>query len=134
MQHLVVMLPVLNEALGLAWVLERIPLDRLTSMGYRTTVLVMDGHSTDSSAQVALDHGVMFVEQDEHGKGAAIRHGFREAHAINADAVVMLDADGTYAPEEMTLLLERLQNHEVVIGDRLNGACLLYTSPSPRDS
>ena len=122
MQHLVVMLPVLNEALGLAWVLERIPLERLTSMGYRTTVLVMDGHSTDSSAQVALDHGVMFVEQDEHGKGAAIRHGFREAHAMNADAVVMLDADGTYAPEEMTLLLDQLQNHEVVIGDRLNGA------------
>ena len=42
MQHLVVMLPVLNEALGLAWVLERIPLERLTSMGYTTTVLVMD--------------------------------------------------------------------------------------------
>jgi len=122
MQHLVVMLPVLNESLGLAWVLDRIPYERLKAMGYRTTVLVMDGHSTDSSRQVAEEYGVLFVEQDEHGKGAAIRHGFREAHALNADTVVMLDADGTYAPSEMTRLLRNLRSHKVVIGDRLNGA------------
>ncbi|DAC53566.1 MAG TPA: glycosyltransferase [Candidatus Poseidoniales archaeon] len=121
MEHLVVMLPVLNEAQGLAWVLDRIPYKRLEAMGYRTTVLVMDGHSTDSTQQVAKDYGVSFVEQDEHGKGAAIRHGFREAHALEADAVVMLDADGTYAPKEMTRLLRKLRNHSVVIGDRLNG-------------
>ena len=40
---------------------------------------------------------------------------------LDADAVVMLDADGTYAPVEMTRLLEGLDHHEVVIGDRLNG-------------
>ena len=33
MEHLVVMLPVLNEALGLAWVLERIPYAKLEAMG-----------------------------------------------------------------------------------------------------
>ena len=69
MQHLVVMLPVLNEALGLAWVLERIPYLRLESMGYRTTVLVMDGHSTDGTSEVAKEYGVLFVGQDEHGEG-----------------------------------------------------------------
>ncbi len=121
MQHLVVMLPVLNEALGLAWVLERLPYGRLEAMGYKTTVLVMDGHSTDGTEQVADEHGVLLVDQDDIGKGSAIRHGFREALRLEADAVVMLDADGTYAPHEMTRLLSRLDEHNVVIGDRLNG-------------
>ena len=66
MQHLVVMLPVLNEALGLAWVLERLPYDRLEAMGYTTTVLVMDGHSTDDSERIAAYHRVLFVDQHEN--------------------------------------------------------------------
>jgi dolichol-phosphate mannosyltransferase len=61
------------------------------------------------------------VDQEDTGKGSAIRHGFREAVQLEADAVIMLDADGTYAPEEMTVLLEGLNTHSVVIGDRLNG-------------
>ena len=77
MEHLVVMLPVLNEALGLAWVLERIPYAKLEAMGYRTTVLVMDGHSTDATPEVAQAHGVLFIDQHDSGKGSAIRHGFR---------------------------------------------------------
>ncbi|MEC8168466.1 MAG: glycosyltransferase, partial [Candidatus Thermoplasmatota archaeon] len=108
MQHLIVLLPVLNEALGLAWVLDRIPYARLKRNGYRTTVLVMDGHSTDTTAEVAEEYGVLFIDQDDSGKGSAIRHGFREAVKLDADAVVMLDADGTYAPVEMTRLLEGL--------------------------
>jgi len=121
MQHLVVMLPVLNEALGLAWVLERLPYQRLEKMGYRTTVLVMDGHSTDGTMKVADEYGVLLVDQEDIGKGSAIRHGFREALRLEADAVVMLDADGTYAPNEMTRLLAGLGDNSVVIGDRLNG-------------
>ena len=49
MEHLVVLLPVLNEELGLAWVLERIPYAKLEEMGYKKTVLVIDGHSTDAT-------------------------------------------------------------------------------------
>ena len=32
MQHLVVLLPVLNEALGLDWVLKRLPIEALKAM------------------------------------------------------------------------------------------------------
>jgi glycosyltransferase involved in cell wall biosynthesis len=121
MQRLVVLLPVLNEALGLQWVLERIPYQSLEQHGYETTVLVMDGHSTDQTSSVAASFGVLFIGQEDQGKGSAIRHGFREAVGLNADVVVMLDADGTYNPNEMSRLLKRLANHDVVIGDRLNG-------------
>jgi len=121
MRHLVVMLPVLNEALGLAWVLDRLPHERIKHMGYRLTVMVMDGHSTDASRTVAEEHGVLFIPQEAHGKGAAIRHGFREALALGADVVVMLDADGTYRPEDMVPLVKGLEHVDVMVGDRLNG-------------
>jgi len=121
MQHLVVLLPVLNEALGLDWVLNRLPSDALKAMGFSVSALVMDGHSTDQTRDVAAEHGVHFLEQHGHGKGTAIRHGFREALNMGADVVVMLDADGTYAPDEMTKLIARLERYDVVIGDRLSG-------------
>ncbi|MGB1587252.1 MAG: glycosyltransferase family 2 protein [Poseidonia sp.] len=121
MQRLVVLLPVLNEALGLQWVLERIPHEALKAKGYETTVLVMDGHSTDRTEEVASSFGVLFIDQDDDGKGSAIRHGFRMAVELEADAVVMLDADGTYNPSEMLALLVGLNDENVVIGDRLNG-------------
>lgn len=121
MQRLVVLLPVLNEALGLQWVLERIPHEDLKAKGYETTVLVMDGHSTDRTEEVASSFGVLFIDQDDDGKGSAIRHGFRMAVELEADAVVMLDADGTYNPSEMLALLVGLNDENVVIGDRLNG-------------
>ncbi len=121
MQHLVVLLPVLNEALGLDWVLKRLPNEALKAMKFSVSVLVMDGHSTDQTSEVAEEHGVHFLEQYGHGKGSAIRHGFREALKMGADVVVMLDADGTYAPSEMTKLIARLNRYDVVIGDRLSG-------------
>ena len=121
MQHLVVLLPVLNEALGLAWVLERIPYARLERprLPHNRAGHGRAQHGRDP--QVAAEYGVMFVDQDDSGKGSAIRHGFRKAVEMEADAVVMLDADGTYAPKEMLRLLRRLDSHEVIIGDRLNG-------------
>lgn len=122
MKRLVVLLPVLNEALGLEWVLRKLPTDELKEFGYETQVLVMDGHSTDDTSKVADEFNVLFLEQEDHGKGTAIRHGFRETQEMEADVVVMLDADGTYHPGEMLRLLEGLNHADVVIGDRLNGA------------
>jgi glycosyltransferase involved in cell wall biosynthesis len=119
--HVVVLLPVLNEAEGLRWVLERLPTEPLTTMGHTVSVLVMDGHSTDMSAEVAAEHRVRFVEQEGEGKGNAIRQGFQQALDMDAEAVVMLDADGTYAPAEMVNLLMALTPNNVVIGDRLRG-------------
>ena len=121
MKHLIVLLPVLNEAQGLEWVLNNMPSKALSSRGYKTTIIVMDGGSTDESADVAGRYGVVFLRQEGKGKGAALRHGFRTAIARNADEVVMLDADGTYHPREMLHLLKGLNHTDVMIGNRLGG-------------
>jgi glycosyltransferase involved in cell wall biosynthesis len=121
MKRLVVLLPVLNEAEGLRWVLERIPYASLEAEGYETEVLVIDGNSTDQTEDVAAAFEARFLPQEGTGKGSAIRYGFREALAMGSEVVVMLDADGTYAPEEMLRLLKPLKQDGVVIGDRLRG-------------
>jgi glycosyltransferase involved in cell wall biosynthesis len=63
-------------------------------------ILIVDGHSTDGTAEVArkLQPSVRIIQQTGRGKGDALRAGF--AHA-RGDIVVMLDADGSMDPGEI---------------------------------
>jgi len=67
MKRLVVLLPVLNEAEGLRWVLERIPYASLEAEGYETEVLVIDGNSTDQTEDVAAAFEARFLPQEGTG-------------------------------------------------------------------
>src|SRR5918994_28670 len=58
-----VVLPVLDEAEALPWVLSRMP------AGYRP--IVVDNGSTDGSAEVAAAHGATVVSEPRRGFGAA---------------------------------------------------------------
>jgi len=63
-------------------------------------VLIVDGHSTDGTADVAqrLLPSVRVIQQAGRGKGDALRAGFQHARG---DIVVMLDADGSMDPGEI---------------------------------
>lgn len=58
----------------------------------------------------------------EEAKGVAMRQGFSAFLQSGDDALVMLDADGTYHPEEMIRMLKALEKADVAVGDRLKGA------------
>ena len=90
-----VVLPVLNEAEALPWVLGRMP------EGYRA--IVVDNGSTDSSAEVARRFGVEVVTEPRPGFGAACFAGLTRAER---DVVAFMDADASLDPQQLPLVVE----------------------------
>ena len=121
MKRVMVLLPTLDEAEGIAEVVPRIPTSKLNAMGWQTEALVVDGGSDDGTIALAESLGCSTIRQHGKGKGAAMRHGFSLFLKGDYDCLVMLDADGTYHPEEIPHFLKALGNCDVVVGDRLKG-------------
>ena len=86
-------LPCLNEAAALPWVLGRIP------PGVRA--IVVDNGSTDGSAELAAGHGAMVVPEPRRGFGAACHAGLL---AATARYVAFCDADGSLDPAQLPLV------------------------------
>jgi glycosyltransferase involved in cell wall biosynthesis len=95
-----VIIPTLNEAQNLPLVLAELP-DTVHE------VIVVDGHSTDGTPEVAREcrPDVKLVMQSGRGKGDALRCGFE---AASGDILVMLDADGSADPGEIPRFMETL--------------------------
>jgi glycosyltransferase involved in cell wall biosynthesis len=85
-----VILPVLDEATALPWVLGRMP------AGY--TPIVVDNGSTDGSADVARRFGATVVTEPRRGFGAAC---FAGLLAATSDVVCFMDADASLDPYEL---------------------------------
>jgi glycosyltransferase involved in cell wall biosynthesis len=106
-----VVIPAKNEAENLPRVLPRIP-------GIVDEVILVDGLSTDQTVAVAkmVRTDVVVVHETQPGKGAALRAGFA---AARGDIIVMLDADCSMEPLEITSFLELLsQGYDMVKGSR----------------
>lgn len=104
-------IPTLNEAANLPYVLPRIP-------SWVQEVLVIDARSTDDTADVAreLRSDVRVVYQDGIGKGKALKLGFENS---SGDIVIVLDADGSTRPEEIPNFMEQLlSGYDFVKGSR----------------
>jgi glycosyltransferase involved in cell wall biosynthesis len=95
-----VVIPTLNEAKNLRYVLPYIP-----AWVYET--IIVDGFSTDNTVEMArsLYSGVIVVNADKRGKGAALRVGFE---AAQGDVIIMMDADGSMSPLEIPLYVGAL--------------------------
>jgi glycosyltransferase involved in cell wall biosynthesis len=85
-----VVLPCLDEAPSLPWVLSRMP------DGYRP--IVADNGSADGSPDVAKAFGATVVHASPRGFGAAAHAGLR---AATAEIVCFLDADGSLDPRQL---------------------------------
>jgi glycosyltransferase involved in cell wall biosynthesis len=104
-----VVLPCLNEAAALPWVLSRLP------DGYRA--IVADNGSTDDSARIAASHGAIVVQARPRGFGAAAHAGLS---AAEADVVCFLDADGSLDPRQLPLVVDPVLSGaaDLVLGRR----------------
>lgn len=101
-----VVIPAWNEAKNLArYPSELFPV--LAALPMPTEVLIVDDGSKDDTAQVAASLGgpARLVKRERNGGlGAALRTGFHEA---KGDLLITLDADLTFAPSLIPLLLDR---------------------------
>lgn len=82
-----IVLPCLDEAAALPWVLRRIP------AGWRA--IVVDNGSTDGSAEIARSLGATVVHEPRRGFGAACHAGLT---AATADIVCFCDCDASLDP------------------------------------
>lgn len=105
-----VILPALDEADALPWVLERMP------EGYRP--IVVDNGSTDLTAQVARELGATVVHEPRQGFGAACWTGLS---AASAEVVCFMDADASFDPRELPLVAEPVAagRADLVLGARV---------------
>ena len=83
-----------------------------------SAVLVVDNGSRDRTAECARAAGAQVVAEARRGYGAALACGCRAAVAAGAARLVLCEADGTFAPEELARLLDPLARHDLVLGSR----------------
>jgi glycosyltransferase involved in cell wall biosynthesis len=86
-----IVLPVLDEAAALPWVLGRMP------PGFRP--VVVDNGSSDGSAEIARRLGARVVHEPHRGFGAACHAGLR---AAQSEVICFMDCDGSLDPAQLS--------------------------------
>lgn len=107
-----VIVPTRNEAANLRPVLE-------TVVPFADELLVVDGHSTDETREIAASYGAKVILDNNQGKGDAIRVGI--AHATG-DILVFVDADGSHDPCDIPALVKPIVDG---VADHVSGSRML---------
>lgn len=126
MNQAIILLPARNEEEAIEEVIDRIPTNEISDLGFETRVIVIDGHSTDSTVDIAEKRGVEVIRQlGQTGKGTGVREALDsiilEGRISKSDLIIMLDADATYFPEQIPEFIDHLKENDVVWGSRIRG-------------
>jgi glycosyltransferase involved in cell wall biosynthesis len=107
-----VILPVLDEAEALPWVLGRVP------SGFDP--IVVDNGSTDGSGRIAASLGARVVREPVRGFGAACHAGLV---AATSPVVCFMDGDGSLDPRHLPSVAEPVARGaaDLVLGRRMAG-------------
>jgi len=104
-----VVIPCYNEEDGIRSVIESMP-------PYVDEIVVVDNNSTDRTGDIARSLGAVVVFQPRKGYGAAYQAGLP---AATGDVIATLDGDGTYPADEISLLVDALEDRKL---DFISGA------------
>jgi glycosyltransferase involved in cell wall biosynthesis len=102
-----VVLPCLDEAGALPWVLSRMPA--------QARAIVVDNGSSDGSAAIARSLGALVVPCETRGYGAACQAGLR---AAGAELVAFCDCDASIDPADALRLAALIGDADLVIARR----------------
>lgn len=102
-----------NEGEGIRKILNSIKI-------YSTDIIVVDGHSSDGTREIAEELGVRFFLDHRKGRGDALKIGIKNARR---DIIVFFDADGSHDELDIPDMVEPILNNkaDLVIGSRRTG-------------
>jgi glycosyltransferase involved in cell wall biosynthesis len=107
-----VVVPTRNEAANLPPVLELV-------RPYADELIVVDGHSTDGTRDLAAGCGARVLLDNGKGKGAALRQAIQ---AAEGDILVFIDADGSHDPRDIPALVKPIVDG---VADHVSGSRML---------
>jgi dolichol-phosphate mannosyltransferase len=129
-----VVIPTYNESQNVVRLIEEImhlPLPELS-------LLIVDDNSPDGTARLVKEQQSRYpqvhllVREKKMGLGRAYVHGFQEALARGAKAIIQMDADFSHDPQDIPRLVEKLTTHDLVIGSRYSQGISVINWPLRR--
>ncbi len=116
--RLTILLPCLNEIETLELCINKSQ-KSIVDLGLSGEVLVADNGSTDGSPELARKLGARVISVPTKGYGAALIAGI---NASDTDYIIMGDADDSYALDNLSLFIEKLdEGFDLVMGNRFKG-------------
>jgi glycosyltransferase involved in cell wall biosynthesis len=108
-----ILIPCYNEEITIAKVIDDFQRELPQS-----DIYVFDNNSTDRTAEIAREKGVIVVKEPKQGKGFVVVSMFQK---VEADIYIMVDGDDTYPAESVHKLIEPVINQEadMTVGTRL---------------
>jgi dolichol-phosphate mannosyltransferase len=114
-----IVIPAYNEAPTIGTLLEELETVVAEHKDISWEIIVVDDGSTDTTAQEVKKYlQIKLLQQDNSGKGAAVRTG---AAASLADWIVVQDGDLEYSPRDIPQMLETIRQNgatSIVFGSR----------------
>jgi dolichol-phosphate mannosyltransferase len=104
-----VVIPTLNEEKAISLVI-----DELRKEGY-SSLLVVDGYSTDRTVEIAQEWGVQVLYQHGIGKAGALKTVIEH---VDTPYLLVMDGDYTYDPKDAERMLPHAEKYDEIIGVR----------------
>jgi len=123
MRTVSIVIPAYNEGRTMAKLLDIIHHVSTETSGFQKDIVVVNDGSTDNTAaEVSRFPDVRCLTQKNSGKGAAVQYGIRESRG---DYVLVQDADLEYDPNDYPAMLSQVPNDKpvAVYGSRTLGQC-----------
>jgi len=107
-----IVIPTLNEVSNIQYVFSNLP-------DFIDEIVVVDGQSKDGTIDEIrrIRSDARIIVDEPKGKGAALKTGFNN---VTGDLIIMMDADGSHNPKEITQFMKPILNgYDVSKGSRM---------------